>query len=97
MKKPILTPPVQRVHLVYFFTRILVEQGTKRFHRTDVITGLDNFPEKKTPMILVGNHQNGMMDPLNICGQSSRQFHWLTRADVFWNPIFRKILFRPRF
>lgn len=93
MKKPILTPPVQRVHLGYFLARLLVEQGTKRFHRTDVVTGLENFPDKKTPMVMVGNHQNGMMDPLNICGQSSRQFHWLTRADVFWNPIFRKILF----
>ena len=28
MNKPILTPPIQRVHLVYFFTRILVKQGT---------------------------------------------------------------------
>ena len=32
---------------------------------------------------MVRNHQNGMMDPLNICGQTYRQFHWLTRADVF--------------
>ena len=93
MKKPILTPPVQRVHLAYFLARLLVEQGTKRFHRTDVVTGLENFTDKKTPMVIVGNHQNGMMDPLNICGQTYRQFHWLTRADVFWNPVFRKILF----
>ena len=92
-KRPVLTPPVQRVHLAYFLARLFVEQGTKRFHRTDVLTGVENFPDKKTPMVMVGNHQNGMMDPLNICGNMERQFHWLTRADVFWKPLFKKILF----
>ena len=46
-KRPVLTPPVQRVHLAYFLARLFVEQGTKRFHRTDVLTGVENFPDKK--------------------------------------------------
>ena len=85
-KRPVLTPPVQRYHLGYFLARLLVSQGAKRFHRIDVLTGLENFPAKNEPMVMVGNHQNGMMDALNICGVMTRQFHWLTRADVFWNP-----------
>ena len=92
-KRPLLTPPVQRVHLAYFLARLFVEQGTKRFHRTDVLTGLENFPDKKTPMVMVGNHQNGMMDPMPFCGFVPQQIHWLTRADVFWNPVARHILF----
>lgn len=44
-------------------------------------------------MVMVGNHQNGMMDALNICGVMTRQFHWLTRADVFWNPFAKTMLY----
>ena len=91
-ERPVITPRIQRVSITYFLARILVERGVKRFHRIDVLSGMDNFPEKKRPFIMVGNHQNGMMDALNICGFTSRQFHWLTRADVFWNPLVRKIL-----
>ena len=46
-KRPVLTPPVQRYHLGYFLARLLVSQGAKRFHRIDVLTGLENFPAKK--------------------------------------------------
>ena len=91
-KRPVIKPPVQRVSITYFLAQLLVSQGTKRFHRIDVLTGMENFPKKKHPFIMVGNHQNGMMDPLNICGMTKTQFHWLTRADVFWNPLARKIL-----
>ena len=91
-KRPVIKPPVQRVSITYFLAQLLVSQGTKRFHRINVLTGMENFPKKKHPFIMVGNHQNGMMDPLNICGMTKTQFHWLTRADVFWNPLARKIL-----
>ena len=34
-----------------------------------------------------------MMDPLVSCSFVPRQIHWLTRADVFWNPIARHIMY----
>ncbi len=46
------------------------------------------------PVILVANHQNAMVDPVVCCVSSPRQLHWLTRADVFKNPLVAKILHR---
>ncbi len=58
-----------------------------------VITGLENFPTNK-PVILISNHQNAMLDPVLICVFTPKQLHWLARADVFKNPLIKKILFR---
>lgn len=92
-KKPVLTPPVQRIHFGYWTARLLVSQGVKRFHRISIKEGFELLPKGKEPVILVSNHQNGMMDPLNICGVFSKQFHWLTRADVFWKSFPRMMMF----
>ena len=92
-KKPVLTPPIQRVHLAYWTARLLVSQGVKRFYRISVKEGFDKLPKDREPIILVSNHQNGMMDALNICGLFSKQFHWLTRADIFWKTFPRMMMF----
>ena len=34
-----------------------------------------------------------MIDGLCVSSMLTRQFHWLTRADAFWNPIFRPFLY----
>ncbi|MAA97026.1 MAG: hypothetical protein CMN86_01915 [Stappia sp.] len=91
--RPILHPPIQVSHLYYRLTRILVWGGITRYYS---ISGLDDFdalPAPGTPTIFIGNHQNGMMDPMPFCGFVPQQIHWLTRADVFWNPVARHILF----
>jgi len=54
--------------------------------------GAENLPDDKCPMIFVSNHQNGLMDPMVVSGLLKPQLHWLSRADVFWNPIARKFL-----
>ena len=90
--RPIIIPPIQRVTLPYSLTRVLVKHGVRRFHRLTVFEGEENLPKEINPIILVSNHQNGMMDPLITSGLLKSQLHWLTRADVFWNPIIRKIL-----
>ena len=90
--RPILTPPVQVSHLYYELTRVLVWSGITRYF----IRGLDGFdalPKPGTPAIFIGNHQNGMMDPMPICAFIPQQMHYLTRADVFWNPVFRHVLY----
>lgn len=91
--RPFLHPPVQVSHLYYRLTRILVWGGITRYFS---ISGMDDFetlPAPGTPTIFIGNHQNGMMDPMPFCGFVPQQIHWLTRADVFWNPVARHILF----
>ena len=90
--KPIITPPIQRATLPYYLTRELVKQGVRRFHRLIVFEGQENLPKGRNPIILVSNHQNGLMDPMITSGLLKPQLHWLTRADIFWNPIVRKIL-----
>lgn len=91
-RRPIIMPPVQRVTLTHFLTRELVRQGIKRFHRIVTHEGGENLPDEKCPMIFVSNHQNGLMDPMVVSGLLKPQLHWLTRADVFWNPFARKYL-----
>lgn len=92
-KKPVFTPPIQRVHIAYWTARLLVSQGVKRFYRISVKEGFEKLPQDREPVILVSNHQNGMMDALNICGLFSKQFHWLTRADIFWKTFPRMMMF----
>ena len=90
--RPILHPPIQVSHLYYRLTRILVWGGITRYFS---ISGMDDFeglPAPGTPAIFIGNHQNGLMDPMPFSGFVPQQIHWLTRADVFWNPVARHIL-----
>lgn len=48
------------------------------------IKGLENLPPSGVPVLLVGNHQNGLMDPLSvICSLKDRKVHVFTRADIF--------------
>ena len=91
--RPFLKPPIKRVSRLYLFTRTLVKQGAGRFHRYMGIKDIGSLPKGKDPIIFVSNHQNGMMDPLLITSILKPQLHWLTRADVFWNPVFRMVLF----
>ena len=91
--RPFLRPPVQRTTIPYFFTIKLVRQAGERFHRYTTIKGLGKLPKGQDPIIFVSNHQNGLMDPVLISCVMKPQLHWLTRSDVFWNPVVRKILF----
>ena len=80
-------------HLLYGTLRPIVRLGARVFMRRLVITGLENFPKDK-PVILISNHQNAMLDPVLICVFTPKQLHWLARADVFKNPLVKKILSR---
>ena len=91
--RPILHPPIQVSHLYYRLTRILVWGGITRYYSISGLDDFDTLPAPGTPTIFIGNHQNGMMDPMPFCGFVPQQIHWLTRADVFWNPVARHILF----
>lgn len=90
----IIRPPIQRVTLTHFLTRVLVKQGVKRFHRITSSGGQNSLPESEGPAIFISNHQNGLMDPMIISGLVKPQLHWFTRSDVFQNPFVRKLLIK---
>ena len=57
-------PPIQRRHVGYGTAVHLVQSGVNRFHRIERVEGLENLPGPNEPMIIVGNHQNGLMDAI---------------------------------
>ena len=67
--------------------------GITRYFRIRGLDGFDALPKPGTPAIFISNHQNGMMDPMPTCAFIPQQIHYLTRADVFWNPVFRHVLY----
>ena len=54
------------------------------------IHGLENIPSGR--VIFVGNHQNGLIDPLLIAAFNKKPTTFYTRASVFNNPIVSRIL-----
>ncbi|MGB1074769.1 MAG: 1-acyl-sn-glycerol-3-phosphate acyltransferase [Flavobacteriales bacterium] len=93
-EKPFHVPPVHRRHMGYQLALPWVWSGITRFHRSSVISGLDNMPEPKVPTIIVCNHQNGLMDPIiHSSFLPHHHIHWLTRSDIFYKKIIRMLLF----
>lgn len=86
MKKRAFSP-------LYAFLYLPVATAARLFFRRWHITGKEDFPKGKKPVIIVSNHQNALMDPLLACVVAPRQLHFLTRADVFKSKVFRKVVF----
>ena len=55
------------------------------------IHGLGNVPKGK-PVLLLGNHQNALLDALLIATKCGRDSYFLTRASVFKKPLVSKLL-----
>ena len=49
-------------------------------------------PYKNSPIVIVSNHQNALLDPLLIATYIDLKPHFLSRASVFKNPIIARIL-----
>lgn len=86
MKKRAFSP-------LYAFLYPSVAAASRLFFRHWKVIGREDFPKGKKPVIIVSNHQNALMDPLLCCVAAPRQLHFLTRADVFKNKLFRKVVF----
>jgi 1-acyl-sn-glycerol-3-phosphate acyltransferase len=94
VKKSFNEPPVQKTYVGYSLAIQLVRSAVSRFHRMEGAEGSDLVPNLDVPMIMMSNHQNGLMDPLISCMlAANHQIHWLTRADIFQKPFIRKLLF----
>jgi len=57
--------------------------GLRLFHRKFRVVGYENLKGSEIPTIVVGNHQNALLDPILCCSIINQQLHWLTRSDVF--------------
>lgn len=77
---------------LYASLRPIVKTSIRVFYKRLTIIGEENMPKGDTPVMLVANHQNGMMDPVLLCVIEKKQLHWLTRADIFKKPLVSKIL-----
>ncbi len=87
-------PPIHRRHFGYGTAVHLVQSGVNRFHRIERVEGLENLPDLHEATIIVGNHQNGLMDAIVQSAMlSPNQIHFLTRADVFYQKTARAVLF----
>lgn len=94
MNKTFHEPPIQKTHWGYSIAIQFVRSAVTRFHRMEIAKGSSILPRLDVPMIIVSNHQNGLMDPLIITTlAANHQIHWLTRADIFKKPFIRELLF----
>ena len=65
----------------------------RNFYRNIVVVGKENFP-KDTPFIIAPNHQNALMDALNLIYLIPEQPVFMARADIFGkNKTIDKILY----
>jgi len=71
--------------------RPFVWMGIRFFFRRVVVAGAHRVPSNR-PVVIVANHQNALLDPVVLCVSSTKQLHWLTRADVFKNPLVDRFL-----
>ncbi|MDY0781154.1 lysophospholipid acyltransferase family protein [Tenacibaculum sp. IB213877] len=75
--------------LLYNSFKIIVKVGLFFYNKKTKVSGVENIP-KKGAILFVGNHPNGLMDPLIIASSFSRNTHFLVRAAVFKHPIVAK-------
>jgi len=76
--------------LGYEILRAFIGIFFRYFYKEISSTGNSNIPNGK-PIIFAANHQNALMDPLGILFTNPNQSVFLTRADIFDNPILLKI------
>lgn len=77
---------------LYDFLRYILVFGLRLFHRKFRVVGYENLKGSDIPTIVVGNHQNALLDPILCCSVITQQLHWLTRSDVFKPGLVTKIL-----
>lgn len=68
---------------LYEFLRLILVFGLRLFHKKFRVVGYENLKGSDIPTIVVGNHQNALLDPILCCSVITQQLHWLTRSDVF--------------
>lgn len=85
--------PLSTRSVYYSILHPWLSLGKEFFFDGFVVKGMEKFPSDG-PIMLVGNHQNAMLDPLVFCRIIPKQLHWLARSDVFKNPIAARFLYK---
>ncbi len=75
----------------YYFFRAIVRMAMSFSFRERRLVHKERIP-KKDPIILLPNHQNALVDAIMIAPLIARPLHFITRADVFKNPIVGRFL-----
>ncbi len=70
----------------YRIVRFYVKLGLRSYFKKTTVIGKENIP-KKGAVLFIGNHRNGLLDPIMIATTNSRIHLFLTRASAFKNPI----------
>lgn len=78
-------------YLINEFLRLLVKITLKGYFKKIIVEGTENIP-KKTPILLVANHQNALIDPLILGTHTTLNPYYLTRASVFKKSFVAKML-----
>lgn len=79
--------------IIYLLLKPIVLTSLRLFFKRVAVKNAHLLPANR-PVIVVANHQNALLDPIILCAYTSRQLHWLTRADVFKNKNVAKFLHR---
>jgi 1-acyl-sn-glycerol-3-phosphate acyltransferase len=83
--------------VVYACFRTFVKLMLTLYYHKIKVEGIENIP-KNTPLIVIPNHQNALIDPLLVGSFIPIPLHYLTRSDVFnrWtHPILRLFNMMP--
>lgn len=78
-------------YIINEILRILVKISLKGYFNKIRIEGKENIP-KNTPILLVANHQNALIDPLLLATHTGLKPSFLTRASVFKKSFVAKLL-----
>jgi 1-acyl-sn-glycerol-3-phosphate acyltransferase len=71
--------------------RVWVKWGLSVYFSRIEVSGTNHIPSK-TPLIVIANHQNALLDPLLIATMTGLKPYFLARADLFKKPLFAKLL-----
>lgn len=74
--------PIQQFSLGYTLFHNYSRFFVRQFYKTATVVGLENIP-KDTPVIVTPNHQNTLMDALNIVYNIPERAVFMARSDIF--------------
>lgn len=75
---------------LYLITQKIARFGLYCYYKEIQLHGMEKVPRNK-PVMFLANHQNALLDPLVIAAFTPFRSYFLTRSDVFTNPMFNQI------
>lgn len=74
------------INFLYKVVKFTLKAALYATHKKVCVFGLEHIPKNK-PVLFLPNHQSALIDVLLIATDGSRKPYFLTRADVFGNPL----------